>query len=93
MGNGPLHLRRPQQPAEFLKEAEGLLPMDYNAIAQRCVASTVGAESRFNEFERFNVGIEAAGVTLAGNEVDPGVRLINVSPLTGSLHNVVALPF
>ena len=92
MGGGPLHLRRPRQPADTAGR-RGFASRGCNAVEQHCVESTVGAENRSNEFERFNVITEAAVTTLAGGEVDLGVRLINVSPLTGSHHDVVALPF
>jgi hypothetical protein len=64
-----------------------------NDIAQRLVESTVGAENRSKEFERFNVNTEATATMLAGGEVDLGVRVINVSPLTGRRSALVALPF
>jgi hypothetical protein len=67
--------------------------VDFNDIEQRLVEPTVGAVNRSNEFERFNVNTEAAVATLAGAEVNLGVRLITVSPLTGRHHRVVALPF
>jgi hypothetical protein len=92
MGNGPLHHSRPRQ-QQLPWDAEGLRPVDFNDIEQRLVEPTVGAVNRSNEFEHFNVNIEAAVATLAGAEVNLGVRLINVSPLTGRLHRVVALPF
>jgi hypothetical protein len=50
--------------------------VEFNDIEQRLVEPTVGAVNRFNEFERFNVSIEAAVATLAGAEVNLGVRLI-----------------
>jgi len=56
--------------------------------------STVGAENRFNEFERFNVNIEAAvATTLAGGKVNLGVRLNKCEPPHWQATQVVALPF
>jgi len=53
--------------------------MEINAIAQRLFESTVGAENRSNEIERFNPQVETAAGTLAEAEVSLGVRLIGCS--------------
>ena len=67
--------------------------MEFNAIGQPSYESTVGAENRFNEFERSDVNIEAAVATFAGGEGDLGVRLNKCEPPHGYATHVVALPF
>jgi len=50
--------------------------MEIDRLAQRLFESTVGAENRSNEIERFNPQVETAVGTLAEAEVNLGVRLI-----------------
>src|SRR5258708_6764721 len=93
MGNGPLHHSRPRQPAASAGRRGFASRGYFNDLEQRLVEPTVGAVNRSNEFEHFNVNTEAAVATLAGAEVNLGVRLIKVTPLPGTLNHRVPLPF
>ena len=78
MGCGPLHLRRLLQP-QLPSDVEGWRPLEINVAGQRLVESIVGVENRLKEIGRFNRGVKAAVGTLAGNEVNLGVCLIECS--------------